>query len=295
MILRRCVSALLVGLILEMGRVPVSAQGTETNLSGTLLHSRLTNGTWQIWQTDLVTRERAQLTYTPGDKRRPGFASNSQITYCTSNQACFKSRLEDATAEPLFSDLWPVRDAVFSPDGTRMAFSRFRTDLVDSANLWVASADGTDRRMITHEAGIQEHPAWSPDGRWLAYSGGQGYGTYEIYVVGAEGAGRRQLTENSAHDFLPAWSPDGSQIAFSSDVTGDYEIWLVRADGLNLTQLTQAPGLDTSPAWSPDGKWIAFATNRSGELELWVMQKDGSDEQLLEKADGGVCDPAWRL
>jgi len=287
-------------LVLLISVLPWAMSGQATTdaprppLTGQMLSSRLTDGTWQIWQTDFSTQARRQVTFTPGDKRYPAWAADGSVTYCVSNQACFQSRLGESQSEPLLIDLWPVRDAVWSPDGRRLAFARFRTDLVDSANLWVAEEDGAQRRMITHEAGIQEHPAWSPDGQWIAYSAGHGYGTYELYVVRPDGSQRRQLTRNQAHDFLPAWSPDGTQIAFSSDVSGDYEIWVVEADGSNLRQVTRSAGLDTSPAWSPDGRWIAFATNRSGKLELWVMRPDGSDQQILANAEAAACDPAWR-
>ena len=264
------------------------------SLTGQVLYSRLTDGTWQIWHTDLAARVPRQVTFTPGDKRYPAWAADGSVTYCVSNQACFQSRLGEQQSEPLLIDLWPVRDAVWSPDGRRLAFARFRTDLVDSANLWIAEGEGTQRRMITHEVGIQEHPAWSPDGQWIAYSGGHGYGTYELYVVRPDGSQRRQLTRNQAHDFLPAWSPDGTQIAFSSDVSGEYEIWVVGADGSNLRQVTRSPGLDTSPAWSPDGRWIAFASNRSQTLALWIVRPDGSDPQRLAEAEAAACDPAWR-
>lgn len=266
---------------------------SQPSMSGRLLCSRLTDGTWQVWQVDLASQMRHQVTFSQGDKRYPTWTPDGRIVYCTTNQACFHAR-PDEPSGGLLMDLWPIRDVARSPDGRSTAFSKFRTDLVDSANLWLADAGGATRRLLTHEPGIQQQAAWSPDGRRIAYSGGQGHGTYEIYVVGADGAERKQLTTNQSHDFLPAWSPDGTRIAFSSDRTGDYEIWLMRADGAEPQQLTRSPGLDTRPAWSPDGTQMAFATNRSGVLELWVMAADGSDQRLLERAEGGVCDPAWR-
>ena len=263
--------------------------------NGQLLYSWLTEDTWQIWMLELPSQQQTQVTSGEGDKRYPSWESAGSIAYCTSNQRCFRAGLNGQGRELLLGDLWPMKDVAWSSDGRRLAFARFRTDLIDSANLWVAGADGTERRMITHEPGIQQHPAWSPDGQWIAYSAGQGYGTYEIYVVRADGAERRRLTQNQAHEFGPAWSPNGHQIAFSSDVSGDYEIWVLDADGSNLRQLTQSPGLDTDPAWSPDGQAIAFVTNRSGTLQIWLMNPDGTDPRpLVQQAGQPVCDPAWR-
>lgn len=260
-------------------------------LSGKLLYSRLTNGTWQLWLMDVGTGQKRQVTATPSDKRYPAWSGDGGMTYHTSNYACY--RLRQANAESLLSPLWPVRDLAWSPDGSHVAFARFRTDLVDSANIWVADADGANPRLLTQDMGMQYNPAWSPDGRTLVYVAGKGYGTYELYTISVEGSQPHRLTTNDAHEFLPAWSPDGVHIAFASDRTGDYEIWVMRADGTGWKPLTRSPGLDTRPAWSPDGRWIAFTSNRSGRLQVWVMRADGSDPQLLETEAESSCDPAW--
>lgn len=272
---------------------PILAEET-ASLTGQLLYSRLTDGTWQIWRKDLATDQRKQVTTSPEDKRYPSWVPEGGISYHTSNYGCYLVRGEAPRSEPLLPGLWPARDIAWSRDGSHVAFSKFRTDLVDSANLWVAEAGGRAQRMLTHEAGIQYNPAWSPDGRRIAYVGGQGYGTYEIYVVNVDGAERKQLMKNRSHEFLPAWSPDGLQIAFTSDASGDYEIWVIQSDGSMPRRLTQSPGLDTRPVWSPDGRRIAFTTSRSGTLEIWVMKADGTDPRPVETAEGGVCDPAWQ-
>lgn len=263
-----------------------------TPTSGQLLYSRLTNGTWQLWMTDLSTGRKTQLTDDAGDKRYPSWGADGAVIYHTSNYACY--RVHERDTKPLLSSWWPARDVAWSPEGSQVAFARFRTDLVDSANIWVADADGANARMLTRDAGIQYNPSWSPDGRALAYVAGQGYGTYEVYVIDIEGGTPMRLTMNDAHEFLPSWSPDGSQIAFASDRSGDYEVWIMRSDGTGQRQLTHSPGLDTRPAWSPDGQWITFTSNRSGQLGVWVMRADGSDPQALEADGEGACDAAWR-
>ena len=271
-----------------------AAEDSSRGLTGTLLYSRLTEGTWQIWQADLASGERLQVTSSAGDKRYPAWGPDGIVTYCTSNQACFVAQPGRPQQEMFLRDLAPLRDLAWSADGAQVAFARFRTDLVDSANLWIADAQGSRRRLMTQDAGIHYNPTWSPDGTQLAYVGGHGYGTYELYRINADGSGRQQLTRNASHEFLPAWSPDGAWIAFTSDASGDYDIWVMKADGTALRQLTASPGLDTRPAWSPDGRHLAFATNRSGTLAIWVMRSDGSDPRPLERAADGVCDPVWK-
>lgn len=275
--------------------VPVSLRAGEFApvMTGQLLYSRLTNGTWQIWKTDLSTYERTQVTFSQGDKRYPAWTPDGKVIYHTSTHACYKIR-DRQSEEPVFANLWPIKDLAWSPDGKQIAFSKFRTELVDNINLWIADADGENPRLLTHEPGIQHNSAWSPDGKQIAYVGGHGYGTYDLFLVNVDGTGQRRLTQTPGHEFLPAWSPNGDQIIYSSNASGDYEIWIVKADGTDAKQLTRSPGLDTRPIWSPDGKRILFVTNRSNTLEIWMMNADGTEQQPLEQAEGGVCDPAWR-
>ena len=273
---------------------PVVARTDDRSaLTGKLLYSHLTDGTWQIWQTNLATRTRTQITSSPGDKRKPAWTPDGRIAYHTSNHG-YDVVPAGRTPEPFLKALWPLIDVAWAPQGTRVVFSKLQQDLLDQANLWAADVSGKDQQVLTHEAGLQYDAAWSPDGRRIVYVGGHGYGTSELYVINADGGGRLQLTHNQTRELSPAWSPDGAQIAFVSDASGDYEIWMMQADGSGLTQLTDVPGLDGNPAWSVDGKHLAFTTNRSGTLEIWAMNADGSDQQLLEQATGGVCDPAWR-
>lgn len=271
----------------------LAASAPSTELKGTLLYSRLTDDTWQIWQADLETRKQTQLTDSPGDKRYPAFRPDGGVIYHATQHACYWME-SGGPGKPVLKELWPVGDVAYSPDGRKVAFSKYEIGLVDSANLWASDTGEKDPKILTHEPGLQYNAAWSPDGKYIAYVGTFGYRSAEIYLINPDGSGRLQLTRNEARDLLPAWSPDSSRIAYVSDTSGDYEIWVMKASGSEPKQLTRSPGLDSRPTWSPDGKQIAFTSNRSGVLEIWVMNADGTDERLLEHAEGGVCDPAWR-
>lgn len=260
---------------------------------GKLLYSRLTDGTWQIWQTDLATQTRTQITSSPGDKRKPTWTPDGRIAYHTSNHGYYLTSGQQ-NPEPFLEAFWPLIDVTWAPDGQSVVFSKLQQDLVDQANLWAINVSGKNQQVLTHEAGLQYDTAWAPNSKRLVYVGGQGYGNAELYAINADGSGRQQLTHNQTRELSPAWAPDGSRIAFVSDASGDFEIWAIRSDGSDRVQLTSSPGLDASPSWSADGKHLAFTTNRSGVLEIWVMDAGGSEPHLLEQAEGGVCDPAWR-
>ena len=141
--------------------------------------------------------------------------------------------------------------AVWSPDGRQIAFAgkrnRYR-GLVRAAiadlDIYVMNADGSGTRRLTHNAGYNGEPAWSPDGRKIAFQSKRRFegagATGEIYVMNADGSGKRNLTRNPAQDGRPSWSPDGRRIAFVSDRDGRrLEAHVMNADGSGQRSLTQ--------------------------------------------------------
>ena len=141
-------------------------------------------------------------------------------------------------------------DAVWSPDGRRIAFvgNKLRNRLPGqlgpcckaNSDVYVMNADGSGTRRLTHNRAYDGEPAWSPDGRKIAFKsrrtiGGNG----EIYVMNADRSGKRNLTRNPAQDGRPSWSPDGRRIAFLSDRDGRLEAHVMNADGSGQRSLAQ--------------------------------------------------------
>jgi TolB protein len=153
--------------------------------------------------------------------------------------------------------------------------------------------DGSRKRHLLSAAGPspQWDPAFSPNGRTLAFRGyhGPGDGEYALYAVRTNGCGVRRLTRSIASD--PSWSANGDWIAF--DQSGFGEIWKIRPDGIGLSRIA-AGGVASSPAWSPDGTRVAFVRYQSGREGLWVMRADGSGAALLHKeARASDQTPSW--
>jgi serine/threonine protein kinase len=169
--------------------------------------------------------------------------------------------------------------------------------------IYVINPDGSGLTMLIEGQLRTEEPAWSRDGKYIAFSSNRrDAGRSDIYVANADGSNLHMLIPSSRHvvDFNPAWSPDGKQIAFSSDRGGDmrqFDVFVVNIDGSNLRKLTKLePGIEvhaTDPTWSPDGKWIAFVLNRDGNTDIYVMDTNGASVHPL--TNNAVQDtwPRW--
>jgi Tol biopolymer transport system component len=146
--------------------------------------------------------------------------------------------------------------------------------------------DGTGATRLTSNPALDGAPAWSPDGKKIAFVSLRA-GNAEIYLMNPNGSGLTRLTHNAAQDDEPAWSPDGSKIAFMSDRAGQNDIYVMNADGSGVKRLTHyvTSAGDASPSWAPDGTRIAFLHQAAGtQWEIDLMRPDGTNVTRLTKA-----------
>ena len=181
-------------------------------------------------------------------------------------------------------------DPHFSPDGSKIVFSSYRTG---QCEIFVMDADGSNQVPLTSDSNLNCEPSWSPDGSKIAFVSNP-YGISTIYIMNANGSNEVSLTSDSKLNRQPEWSPDGSKIAFESGRDGNPAIYVMNADGSSQIRLTSSSGADQAPCWSPDGSKIAFESDRSGNPAIYVMNADGSHQtQLTNNSSYSDYEPTW--
>jgi len=147
-------------------------------------------------------------------------------------------------------------DHVLSFDGRMMAISHHAVEDSGRSIVYTVPTKGGTPKRVTAKGPSYFH-GWSPDGRWLVYTG-QRNGEFDVYKIPVNGGEEIRLTSAPGLDDGPEYSPDGRYIYFNSSRTGRMQIWRMRPDGSAQEQITNDGVNNWFPHISPDGKSIAY-------------------------------------
>jgi TolB protein len=182
-------------------------------------------------------------------------------------------------------------DAQWSPDGTRLSYSRQPTRDWRRSWIWTVRADGRDARRVARG----QFARWAPDGTRIVLDAPTRDSDGDLFVVDAGARVLRRLTETTALEQAAAWSPDGTKILFTRFAfTGEgADVFVMRADGSDERRLTRSDGEDVAAAWSPDGRRILFTSERTGREQVFVMNADGSRQRNLSRSRFADVATSW--
>jgi serine/threonine-protein kinase len=176
-----------------------------------------------------------------------------------------------------------------SPDGQRLAMEVGR-------DIWVYDLERGQMTQVTFDGEVKGGPIWSPDGRYIVYSGLEG-----LSWTRANGASKPQLLIRTKHvASTGSFTPDGKRLAYSEvDPVTPYDLWTVPVenDGTALRAGTpevflQTPAAELHPSFSPDGKWLAYTSDESGSYQVYVRAFPDTGEKVQISSDGGDY-PMW--
>lgn len=172
------------------------------------------------------------------------------------------SRIAFSSSRGGGSDIWivgadgsnPVQVTFFgaeapawTPDSKAIAYSDLSIGAIGLVDL-----DGLKRYQITFppSGGVDQFPAWAPDGSALAFVRSTATTTQHLYVLFAGDTIPKPITNFSiGSDWTPAWAPTGRRLVFAHDFDYDFDLFIIEADGTGLQPLTSGPGLDFRPSW----------------------------------------------
>jgi hypothetical protein len=170
------------------------------------------------------------------------------------------------------------RQIYFDPEGV-MVFQR------------VLDGDPLRWSRVTPPGGKDISPAWSPDGRRIAFRSTTSGGAGGIFVIELGAKRPRKVTDAELLFDHMAWSPDGTRIAYADGKGDTLDIFVVDVETGRVEPVVTGPGFDTSPSWAPAGEEIVFASTRTGRQDIWAVDV-GTGRLNQISADGGNTHPA---
>jgi TolB protein len=146
--------------------------------------------------------------------------------------------------------------------------------------LHVADADGQGKQVALNSPEPIISPAWSPDGRELAYVSFESQKAV-VYTQEVASGKRRAIANFRGSNSAPAWSPDGQSLALTLSREGGSQLYLMSRSGESVRRLTTSSSIDTEPVFTPDGRQIYFVSDRGGSPQIYRMAASGGSPERI--------------
>ncbi len=158
--------------------------------------------------------------------------------------------------------------------------------------LVVADSDGdNEQALLTSKEPIMS-PAWSPDGRQIAYVSFEKRRAM-VYVQSLTSRQRTLIADFPGSNSAPAWSPDGSRIAMVLTRDDESQIYIADSNGNHLRRVTYSEAIDTEPCFSPDGESLLFTSDRGGSPQIYRVSVKGGGAERLTFESGNAFSPRF--
>ncbi|MGC2695607.1 MAG: PDZ domain-containing protein, partial [Candidatus Angelobacter sp.] len=175
-----------------------------------------------------------------------------------------------------------IASATLSPSGARAVFEAH-------GEILTVPAEKGDIRNLTNTSGIMERdPAWSPDGKWVAYFSDES-GEYQLFLKSPDGMSEPKkisLGNPPSFYYSPQWSPDSKKIAYTDKRLNLWYVDLAKGTPVKIdTDTYDAPQRTLDPVWSPDSRWIAYSKKLTSEMHA-IFAYGLEQNKSLQLTDG---------
>jgi len=157
--------------------------------------------------------------------------------------------------------------------------------------LRITDADGEGGQVALTSPEPIISPAWSPDGRELAYVSFETRKAV-IWVQDVRSGSRRQVANFKGSNSAPAWSPDGKELAVTLSRDGGSQIFIMGRDGGSARRVTQSQAIDTEPVFTPDGRSLYFVSDRGGSPQIYRQPVAGGNAERVTFSGSYNISPA---
>ncbi len=284
---------------------------TPVGSGGTLAFAMRHNGNSDIYLLPQENGQLFRLTYDQAEDRDPAWSPDGHwLAFASRRARSWDLYMMDMTSQTVLRlTNTPGFDGkpTWSPDGRWLAYEHYEPT-EDNLDIYILNVEGVDiwgstdknhpeQHRLTHDAAPDYAPAWSPDGRHIAFTSYRD-GNKDLYLISLDDGSVVNLTHtpDKDEDYV-AWSPDGEYLAYSTGVPGDESIWILPFEREALASGQLRPilfGTGGQPTWSPDGEALAFIFRQINTSYLvaesttgWARAQEGySTTDWIEK-------PSW--
>ncbi|MFN0197514.1 MAG: hypothetical protein ACKVT0_12285 [Planctomycetaceae bacterium] len=275
---------------------------------------RIEPGKWSL-DSYLLDIESGKLTNVTAIDRVSHY---NAITYSADGKKLLMTSLVAGTSKPFLMDLdgRNKQDVSGGSSGFTYGFSASPDGKLisyhESYQVYIANADGSDKKHIVTGNPFNFVPQWSADGQWLMFVSGEHYNCHP-HVVRADGSGLKKLADRGGHrgviefldvfDFhggssdLPVWSKTDNSIYYTAKVGESIELFHISLEGVPSQLAKSPPGtLHYHPQTSLDGKWLIYGSKREGVRQICVRNLDTQAETQITNLTAGHAGmwPHWQ-
>jgi TolB protein len=255
---------------------------------------------------DVATGDRTIVYRSPESLQAPNWTKDGAALIYNSGGLLYRFDLADRRLVAINTGFATSNnnDHVLSFDGRTLAISNHSAEDHNASIVYTVPVSGGTPRRVTKLGPSYLH-GWSPDGKFLVYTGQRG-GEFDIYRIPVDGGDETRLTTTPGLDDGPEYSPDGKDIYFNSVRSGTMQIWRMRADGSAQQQITSDSYNNWFPHVSPDGRWIVFLSFTQDvapddhpfykQVYLRLMPTTGGSPRVIGYVYGGqgtINVPSW--